>query len=277
MNRDITEIFIDHYGIDISVFDETFVNNNIVQRIDKTGCCDITAYTRCVADEKTEAGIFIDSLQVSYSEFFRNQLTFAALERILLPYLYFRMKTTKSKEIRIWSAACAGGQEAYSIAMLLENLSGQNEKVKYRIFGTDQDEKQVNIARLGEYTKESVGNVTRKHIDQWFVQSGNRFTVIPELKKYCKFSVFDLLNKQYSSPPESIYGNFDIVMCANILFYYKPEYQSIIIDKISDSLAEDGLIVTGETERELMKARNFKEVFPQSAIFRKIKKPIINR
>ena len=127
MNRDITEVFIDHYGIDISVFDETFVNNNIVQRIHKTGCSDSTAYSRCVVEEKTEAEIFIESLQVSYSEFFRNPLTFAVLERIVLPELNFRMKTTKSKEIRIWSAACAGGQEAYSLAMLLENLSGQNE------------------------------------------------------------------------------------------------------------------------------------------------------
>jgi len=79
------------------------------------------------------------------------------------------------------------------------------------------------------------------------------------------------LSKQ-NSPPDSIYGDFDLVLCANVLFYYKPHYQNVIIDKISNSLANDGLVMTGETERELLNSANFKEVFPQSAIFRKKQK-----
>lgn len=269
MNRNRTELFMNKHGMDISMFDESFVNKTILQRIDLTGCYDITDYIRFVAENEKEAALFPGLFQVSYSEFFRNKLTFSVLESIVFPEMVFRKKNNNSKEIRIWSAACAGGHEPYSLAMILENLNGQNEKIRYRIFGTDQDEKQVNIARLGLYNKESVGNVTRKQFEKWFVQSGNSYAVIPELKKYCEFSVFDLLSKQYSSPPESIYGDFDLVLCANILFYYKPAVQKIIIDKISDSLAEDGLLICGETEREILKAGKFKEVYPQSAIFKK--------
>lgn len=273
MNRHITEILINTYGIDISGFDESFVKKNILQRMDKTGCTDIATYSRLVSEHGPEAGQFLESLMISYTEFFRNPLSFSAFERILLPEIIFSKKNKKNNELRIWSAACAAGQEAYSIAMILENFKWNNEKIKYRIFVTDSDEKQINLARSGKYTYESVGNVTLKQLEQWFIKSGNTYSITPELKKHCEFSVFDLLSK-HTSPPDSIYGDFDMILCANILFYYKPAFRKIIIDKIYDSLSEDGLIITGEAERELLKAGNFEEVFPQTAIFRKKQKKV---
>lgn len=267
-NRNMAELFMNKYGMDISMFDEAFLNKTILQRIDLTGCLDITDYSRIVAGNKKEAELVMGLLQVSYSEFFRNPLTFSVLESIVLPEILFRKRNNISKEIRLWSAACAGGHEPYSLAMLLEDLVGRNEKISYRIFGTDQDENQISFARKGEYSKESVGNIRQKQLERWFVKSGNSYSVIPELKKHIKFSVFDLLSK-HNSPPESIYGDFDLVLCANVLFYYKPAYQKIIVDKLRDSLANDGLLITGETEREILTAYKFKEAFPQSAIFRK--------
>lgn len=268
MIRNINELLMNKYGLDISMFDVSFVNNTILQRIDSTGCHDISDYSRFIAENENEGSLFAGLLHVSYSEFFRNPLTFSVLESIVFPEMVFLKRNSKCKEIRIWSAACAGGHEPYSLAMILENLIGQNENTRYRIFGTDKDEKQVNIARIGKYNKESIGNVTRKHFEKWFVQSGNSYAVIPELKKYCEFSVFDLLG-ELSSPPESIYGDFDLVLCSNILFYYTPAHQKIILDKIRGSLADDGLIICGEIEREILKSSKFNEVFPQSAIFRK--------
>jgi len=268
MNRNMAELFMNKHGIDISMFDESFVNKTILQRIELSGCSDLKDYSRFMAENEKEATIFAGLLQVSYSEFFRNTLTFSVLESIVLPEMVFRKGNSKSKEIRIWSAACAGGHEPYSLAMIMENLIGKDDKMRYRVFGTDQNEKQVNTALLGVYSKESVGNVTRKQFEKWFVHSGSSYAVIPELKKHIRFSVFDLLSK-HSTPPESIYGDFDLVLCANILFYYKPEVQRVILEKVSDSLAEGGLLITGETEREILKAGNFKEVYPQSAIFRK--------
>jgi chemotaxis protein methyltransferase CheR len=267
VDRDLAEIFMNQHGMDILMFDESFVNKIVLERMDLTECSDITDYCRYVAENQIEAELFTGLLQVSYSKFFRNPLTFSVLESIVLPEIIARKRNNKSKEIRIWSAACAGGHEAYSMAMLLENCNGQKEQISYRIFGTDQDENQISLALIGEYCKESVGNVRQKHLEKWFTRSGNSYAIIPELKKNCVFSVFDLLSKQ-SSPPESIYGDFDLVFCANVLFYYKPEYRKKILNKIGHTLAEDGLLITGKTEREIVKAGNFKEVFPQSAIFR---------
>ncbi len=266
MNRNMAELFMKKYGMDISMFDEPFVNKTIMQRIDLTGCSDLADYSHFVAENEKEASLFTGLMQVSYSEFFRNPLTFSVLESIILPEIIFRKRNNNSKEIRIWSAACAGGHEPYSMAMLLENLNGQNKKISYRIFGTDQDEDQISIARIGEYNKESVGNIRQKQLEQWFIQSGNSYAIIPELKKHCAFSVFDLLSK-HNCPPESIFGDFDLILCANVLFYYKPAYQKIMINKLRDSLADDGLLITGEAEREILMAGKFKEVYPQSGIF----------
>ncbi len=257
------------HGIDVSMYDENFLDRTIMQGAEKAGCCTSEEYSHILADSKTEIRLFVDSFQISYSAFFRNPITFAVLERIILPEIIFSKRNKKSKEIRIWSAACAGGQETYSIAMLLEGLNNDREKTEYRIFGTDQDEAQIKMARLGEYDTASIGNVTNKLVKQWFIQRGNTYAVIPELKKNIGFSVFDLFSEQYSSPPDSIFGGFDIIICANLLFYYNTDFRKIIIDKIRGSLAENGLVITGEAERDILINNKFKEAYPHSGIFKK--------
>lgn len=204
-------------------------------------------------------------IQNSYSEFFRNSLTFSVLERIVMPRIIFN---EKRNSIRIWSAACAGGQEAYSLAILLEEFKNGDKKVACRIFGTDKDEEQVRIAAQGRYSADQIGNITLKQFKKWFIREEDQFTVIPELKSNIEFSVFDLLSSQYSSPPESIFGGFDIVMCANLLFYYQADSQKTIIEKIKGAMAENGYLITGETERDILINYGFKEVFPQSAIYK---------
>ncbi|MFT3752653.1 MAG: CheR family methyltransferase [Paludibacter sp.] len=89
------------------------------------------------------------------------------------------------------------------------------------------------------------------------------------MKKNIDFSVFDLFDTNFSCPPASIFGNFDFVFCANLLFYYSAECRAGIIEKVNNSLADNGLLVTSETEREMLIQAGFKEVYPQSAIFMK--------
>ena len=81
------------------------------------------------------------------------------------------------------------------------------------------------------------------------------------------FSVFDLFSEQLSSPPASIFGDFNLVICANLLFYYKHEFRKIILEKVGSCLAKGGYLVTGETERDILLRYNYHEIFPQSAIF----------
>jgi chemotaxis methyl-accepting protein methylase len=185
-----------------------------------------------------------------------------------LPSIISKNKNSKNKEIRIWSAACAGGQETYSIAMLLEEYKKQNKaNLAYRIFATDLCESQVLDAQKGQYTAKSLNALSMQRSKQWFFKHTDTYSIKSELKENINFSVFDLLSNQFSCPPASIFGDFDIVFCANLLFYYTPKYREIILEKASNCLAKGGFIVVGETERDILLRHNFMEAFPQSAIF----------
>ena len=264
----ITELILQTQGIDLSKYEHAFLDKSVKKRMSDTFCESEAAYFSYLEQSHMESEIFLNSLQISYTEFFRNTLTFSVLEKIIIPSLVMKSRNSNRNEIRIWSAACAGGQETYSLAMLLNEFSnGHGEKINFRIFATDQSETQMQEAELGVYHESSLNQVNLKRTKQWFTKKGDLYTVKPELKENIDFSVFDLLSEQFSCPPTSIFGDFDLIVCANLLFYYNPEYQKKIIKKTRNCLSTNGYMITGETEREILVKSGFYEVYPQSAIF----------
>lgn len=262
--------FQTRYNHDISVYDDNFLKNIINERSRELGMGADTEYLNYLENYTEEATVFRSRLINSYSEFFRNPLTFAYLEQVILPQLIEKKRIKKENEIRIWSAACASGQEAYSIAMLCDELiETKKTDINYLIFATDIDPNELMKAQRGVYQSATLGKVTLKRIQMYFTAKGENYTIVPQLRDQIDFSVFDLLSDQGSCPPASIYGNFDLVFCSNLLFYYKPEYRHYMLEKIGKSLASDGCLITGETEREIIKGNDYREVFVDSAIFRK--------
>jgi chemotaxis methyl-accepting protein methylase len=266
----IINLILEKQGVDVSKYDDVFLDKAIQRRIEETISYSSEEYYSLLEKNKKERTNFLDSLHICYSEFFRNPLTFAVLENIILPSLILDKNKSKRKNIRVWSAACAAGQEAYSVAMLFEELINDiSEKSAYRIFVTDQCEDQLNKAVIGQYDDSELNNLTLKRVKQWLIKQGNVYAVKPELKKNIDFSVFDLFDEKLSSPAASIFGDFDIVFCSNLLFYYKPEFRKMILAKVGNSLKEGGYIIVGESERDILFDYNYKEVFPHSAIFMK--------
>lgn len=267
----VAELVLKSQGIDISMYEESFLEKSIQKRIIETTCDSEESYCNYINDNLLEGENFLNCLHVSYSEFFRNPLTFSVLEQIILPSIVLNNAKSGKKEIRIWSAACASGQETYSLAMLLNELKDSNgEKINYRIFATDQSEEQVKLAKAGVYASFELENLKLKKLNRWFDKTHDSYVIKEELKQNIEFSVFDLFNDQHNCPPSSIFGDFDIVICANLLFYYKPEFRNKIINKTRGSLTVDGYLITGETERSIVLASDFHEVYPFSAIYRKL-------
>ena len=256
-------------GFDVSKYDETFIFKIIEKRIKETTCGNSKDYCKLLENDTEEAIKFLDSLSICYTDFFRYSLAFSVLEHIVFPSLIFKKKNDgKNKEIRIWSAACAKGQEAYSLAMLLEEYNNNKEEpINYRIFATDQNEQQIKLASKGQYDELELNSMSLKRFKQWFTKRNDSYYIRPLLKTYIDFSVFDLFDKSLSCPQPSIFGDFDIVFCANLLFYYKKEYQEAILNKIEGCLSEGGYIITGDTERGILLNNGYKEMYPYSAIF----------
>jgi len=269
-NDTVIAILKEKFGKDISMFESSFLSKAIQSRMNQTRCQTIVDYTGKLIDNELELSKLMDQLTNTYSEFFRNPLTFNCLEQIILPELFKKKESGKHKEIRIWSAACASGQEACSITMLCDEYADFIKPgLIYRIFATDKSPEAIADAQEGVYQSMNLNKVTLKRLQMYFTAKDDLYLISSSIKNQIDFSVFDLLSDQDNSPPASIYGNFDLIFCSNLLFYYQPEYRKRILEKIGHNLASGGYLVTGEAEREIIKEQNYREVFINSAIFQK--------
>ena len=266
----ITEQILLTTGIDVSIYDDSFLMKLVDKRMSSTRLNSIIEYCDYLIQNKDEASSLVKLLSVNYSMFFRNSLTFAYLEQVILPALIERKLAANETEIRIWSAACASGQEAYSIAILCDEIIEKSKtKIGYRVFATDMNENEIANAKKGLYQSSELNSVTLKRIQNHFSVKDAIHTIIPRLKEYVDFSVFDLLSDKNGCPAASVYGSFDIVLCSNLLFYYKPEYQKRILQKVEGCLLPNGYLITSETEREIVKTNNYNELSFNSAVFQK--------
>ena len=267
---EFTNLFKQSYGLDISIFNEAFLENTIQTRMQVKSLINMVEYQEFLKNDNVEIQLLRDSLQIHYSEFFRVPLTFAMLEYIILPDLVQKRINEKRKEIRIWSAGCAAGQEPYSIAILMEELlTGENQKLNYRIFATDLDEKQLEIGRIGEYNPNALGKVSLNRTKTWFSKKGENYVILPSLQEKIEFTENNLLKEGKICPPSSIFGDFDLVFCSNLMIYYKPSFQNRILKKFEECIIQDGYLVSDLSEKAIVLRSGYKEVFPQTPIFQR--------
>lgn len=124
-------------GRDLLVYDKALLEKSLDRRMATTGIKTARDYGVYLAETPAEAEKFVDSLHIAFSEFFRNPLTFALIEQLVLPDFVRATNGAERAEIRVWSAGCAAGQEAYSLAMLFDDMVSEwRPPVAYRIFAT---------------------------------------------------------------------------------------------------------------------------------------------
>lgn len=269
----LVQIMEQRHGLDISAYEGSFLRQTRDQRRAETGRQSAEAYGECLAGSRAEAEAFFQSLHVGYSEFFRNPLTFALLEQQVLPALSAATGPAGRSELRVWSAGCAAGHEAWSVAILLAELAGARAGPgPFRIIATDISAPALAAACLGVYDQAAVQNVRLKHLRDYFSVAGASYTVAPRLHALVDFSTYDLLDERSVCPPVSLYGDFDLILCCNVLFYYRAEIRQRMLDKVCAALAPGGYFVTGEVEREIVAAHaGLRAVAPPAAVFQKQK------
>ncbi|MBT7163267.1 MAG: hypothetical protein HN849_30720 [Victivallales bacterium] len=257
------------HGLDISPYDELFLLKSIDRGRLTAGDRTIAAYADRLAGCREEAEAFCQSLRIAYSEFFRDPLAFAVLEQSILPSLAAGKAKSSCREIRVWSAGCAAGQEAWSVAILLDELSSTlPQPLPYRIFATDLPGPDLDVARSGIYSPDAVGNVRLRHLRTHFSRKGESYSILPRLRDRMEFSAYDLLDENSASPATSIYGDFDLILCCNLLFYYRPPVRTRVLAKICRALAPGGYLVTGEAEREIVgRQSGLRPLVPDASVF----------
>jgi len=238
---------------DLSGYSTDFLHSIIRQRLDHTRCTDILSYTGMLNRDQREIQCFVAALNISFSQFFRDPLDFLILGRYLVPEIS-RGKHRHDPFLRIWSAACAEGQEPYSLAIMMEDQNkvyGRN--CPYSILATDIADEALEKARRGMYDQSLLSRLSHKTLSEYFVADGSMWKVCDPIRKKIEFVHYDILDEFTTAPPSSVFTGYDIIYCSNLLIYYKERIRIRILRKLYYSLNPGGCLVVDESEKEMVK------------------------
>ncbi len=246
---DILKYLYEKRGYDFSGNNDSMINRRINHRIVCTRSKSLKSYFELLTTDDNEADNLIDVLTINVSQFYRDSFCFEHISSVLLPELISEKEKTNDYSLRIWSAGCASGEEPYSMAILVNELIEKKSfPFDVKIFATDIDKKVLTKAIKGVYNFESVRDLKFGFIKKYFDIDKNDYIICNEIKKMVTFSFFDLLDKKSQVPPSSIFGNFDIILCRNVLIYFNIEHQSLIFSKLLAGAKHNGYIILGEAE-----------------------------
>ena len=218
------------------------------------------------ADSSSKLRIkIIESITTNETSFFRDTAPFELLRHKLIPELMDRRSRAIGRTpIRVWSAACSTGQEAYSTAIVFKELLGDLSRHDIRILGTDISNRVVAQASYGEYNRfEMERGLDSEKFAKHFVVSGNRWKVRDEIRSLATFRTMNLL-EPYTMP-----HSFDIIFCRNVAIYFNEADRIKLFRNLLRYLAKDGSLIIGSTESiaglcpELEPKRHLRSVFYQ--------------
>jgi len=191
--------------------------------------------------EPSLSQMVVEALLNNETYFFRDRAPFDLLQRHALPELAVRR--AKSKRIRIWSAGCSTGQEVYSLAMLFAEDPDKWRGWTIDILGTDVSTSCVERARAGAYSQFEVQRgLGINQMIKWFEECADGWRAVEPLRKPVRFQVHNILEQ----PPHP--GDFDIVLCRNVLLYLSPEKKALAFERLAAGMAEDGWLMLGAGE-----------------------------
>jgi len=183
----------------------------------------------------------VEALLNNETYFFRDRAPFDVLQRQALIELAQRRQD--SKRLRIWSAGCSTGQEVYSLAMLFAEQPEQWRGWTIDILGTDVSTSCIDRARAGSYSQFEVQRgLGINQMIKWFEEANDGWRAVEALRKPIRFQVHNILE----TAPHP--GNFDIVLCRNVLLYLSPEKKTLAFERIAAAMAEDGWLMLGAGE-----------------------------
>ncbi|MHB8894473.1 MAG: CheR family methyltransferase [Candidatus Geothermincolia bacterium] len=259
-------IFLDR-GLDCEQYKENYLKRRIAVRLRATGAPDYIDYLRILRNDPEEYTKLMNELTINVTQFFRDPDVYSKLWENVLPDLIKSKKAMGSRTLRIWSAGCASGEEPYSMAILLEDILGEESKRwNIRVLGSDFDDRSLLAARQGAYLDLEMlkGLEPSKFFEIEQVTEGVQWQVKEEVKRRVKFEKLNLLAEEEPR-------HFDMVLCRNVLIYFGRKVQTRIIETLSKSILREGFLVLGKSETLGQDAAQaFRPIFPRERIYQLI-------
>lgn len=202
----------------------------------------LQAYWEILKKDAREVSELFSNFLINVTNFFRDPEAFTVLSEEVIPRIFEHPKP-KGQPYRFWVPACSTGEEAYSLAMLIDHyLSTEKiEGVSYKVFASDIDEHAIRFALKGTYSLNIAAEVPGYLRSQYLIKEGDQFVVKPSLRKHVMFAVQNLIG----DPP---FINMDLVSCRNLLIYLKPEVQQKVLATLHFALHPDAFLFLGPSE-----------------------------
>ncbi len=246
-------------GHDFSFYKKSTVGRRIRRRMNIHNIKDSAVYIRYLREDPEEAGQLFKELLINVTNFFRDPEAFDAVKKTALPKLL--SDKPDDYTIRVWVPACATGEEAYSIAMIiLEYAEETNRDYRFQIFATDMDGASIDKARMAVFPSNIALDVSEVRLAKFFVTEDNGYRVRKDIREGIVFALQDIAG----DPP---FTKIDLVSCRNVLIYMEPELQRKIISVFHYSLNPGGILFLGSSESIGTRTDLFREVDNKWKIF----------
>jgi chemotaxis methyl-accepting protein methylase/GAF domain-containing protein len=237
--QDVLEILHGSTGHDFRHYKRPTILRRLERRLHLHGVPNIASYRTLLVNDASEARKLMKDLLIGVTGFFRDRLSFEQLRGSVLPAL---LEARAGRELRVWTAACSTGQEAYSLAMLLSDatrdMSGAPD---VHIFASDIDEQALGVARAGTYPESIQDEVPPHSLERYFVRAGKHYRVRQSLREMITFASHNLLR----DPP---FSNLDLVTCRNFMIYLDRAMQRQVLQHFHFSLGGGGYLFLGNSE-----------------------------
>ncbi|MEL6927361.1 MAG: chemotaxis protein CheB [Cyanobacteria bacterium J06600_6] len=238
--QQITKIIDRHEATDFSHYKISTLTRRIHRRYLVSGCSGYDEFIRLLQTSISERESLRQELLISVTQFFRDRSVWDDLAQNVIPQLVEQAQP--DAEIRCWVTACATGEEAYSLAILLdEAISRTNKPLRFKIFATDIDAIALEKAAAGIYPQAIEREIEPDRLQRYFIQKDSCWQIARELRKKLLFAPHDLTR-------DAGFTRMNLVSCRNILIYFQPQLQQQVLRNLHYALVTKGTLLLGEAE-----------------------------
>ncbi|HEX7181206.1 MAG TPA: CheR family methyltransferase [Thermoanaerobaculia bacterium] len=246
-------------GFDFGAYKVSSLMRRIQKRMREVGVNSYAEYADYLEVHPHEFGPLFDTVLINVTGFFRDAPAWSFLAEHILPRIL--EDSDPDHAVRVWSAGCASGEEAFSLAMLLIEALGEDEfRRRVKIYATDADEGALATARLASYDSRQVAGVPQPHLDKYFERVGSRYVFRNDLRRCLIFGRHDLVQ-------DAAISRLDLLVCRNTLMYFNAETQAKILARFHFALNKHGYLFLGRAETLLAQSSSFRPVELKHRIF----------
>ncbi len=252
-----------NYGINLKEEKKALITGRLYNVLMQNDFRSFSEYFQYIVADKTGTAveILINKITTNHTFFMREADHFSYFNNTVLPNI---TRNRKDRDLRIWSAGCSSGEEAYTLAMIVDEFLGKEKRLwDSKVLATDISSKVLEIAKKGIYSNDGIVSIPASWKLNYFKKIDEEKSVLNDsIKNEVIFRKFNLMDKTFP-----FRRKFDVIFCRNVMIYFDEETKCELVDKFYDLMEYGGYLFIGHSESLNREVTRFKYIMP--AVYRK--------